>query len=292
VRRASASLASESFFFSALSALIALACGTTNVTNVAACGAGTKLVNGVCVADVSGGMDAGGGVEGDSGEPATGDAGVDADPNALLPGDDPCPTGYDAGTVVFNCDPKCGATHPDCEVSRCRKAGETRVFTWQSRIALGDGTPSSYTDFVLRLPRDPWTVYGECDPSLVPPLHPTLGTAQYSAIAPAPRWAFALPILEGRPDRTTPWYFNYAPDPYQGIRIAWEGEQPPSGYPFDPLGTGGTMFSSGGNPPCQVFSVTENKHLVALYTSLPSVPAHNFLFKQASLVSLVGVTCK
>jgi hypothetical protein len=191
--------------FSALSALIAVACGTTtNVTNVAACGAGTKLVNGVCVADVSGGMDATG-PEGDSGEPGIGDAGVDGATVEFDAGaDDPCPVVDSALAKIMNCDPMCGTIDPACHLHRCRSAGEPVRPTFREDVVfLPDSVdnasgPGVLRSLVVRLPRDPWIQFGSCNPQATAP-QSTLCPTPYRIEVPQPKFylGVGLRIVSG-----------------------------------------------------------------------------------------------
>jgi hypothetical protein len=177
----------------------AAACGTTNVTNVTTtCGPGTRLVSGTCVVDAV--TDASAGTDATVVEPVD-DGGADADPNpnGLEPDDDRCPVPVpaqaDGGAEikVYNCDPKCGALHPGCDIARCRKVGEQR--TNANEVYRTSFVASGRIDrFIVRLPRNPWTVFGECDPNSTPPVNqPPIGPGpQYTALSPHPRWAFAV----------------------------------------------------------------------------------------------------
>jgi hypothetical protein len=174
----------------------AAACGTTNVTNVTTtCGPGTRLIAGTCVVDAV--TDAGAGTDATVVEPS-GDGGADADTEPTLV-DDPCPIEdlRDGGTRVYNCDPTCGAIHEACNLLRCRKTGEpSRVFATffdNTTLRIGSLSDKDYAKIVVRLPRNPWEQFGECDSTAVPP-RSVLDTSQplYIAMTPTPHWTFAI----------------------------------------------------------------------------------------------------
>jgi hypothetical protein len=172
----------------AVAAVLAACSGTPSST---LCGAGTRLVNGTCVAAAGGdgGLDAGLDVE----VPPDQDGGSDAETDDAGP-DDPCPTVggngitlFDGG-AIYNCDPKCGPVASRCEESRCTPAGKLRA---APAAPYADYPPEKVT---LRLPRDPWTLGGECDPD------PALRYAvpqdiPYAVRAPQPRYQHQMMIV-------------------------------------------------------------------------------------------------
>ncbi len=146
------------------------ACGD-NITNVN-CGAGTILKDGTCVAvtdattdtgaadtgtevpDSSGGSD--GSIDG-----SLGDAAADAAPDT----DDPCPT-PPAGFEFINCDATCGAVNQFCALAWCSSDGSLPS-SYQPLRTGGLATRDDVTPFhtIIRMPRDPASVFGHCDPS-------------------------------------------------------------------------------------------------------------------------------
>jgi hypothetical protein len=143
--------------------LVATACGTTVINNTTNCGIGTTLVNGTCVGTA---IDAGGdttavGPDGEvpsDGSPAI-DTGGDAQP---IEPDEPCPVA-NATTEVINCDAKCGPVdNALCNVGSCASVAEPdHTYPAFSTDSLRPTT----TTLILRLPADPWLVFGECDPN-------------------------------------------------------------------------------------------------------------------------------
>jgi hypothetical protein len=143
--------------------LVATACGTTVINNTTNCGIGTTLVNGTCVGTA---IDAGGdttavGPDGEvtiDGSPLA-DTGADAQP---IEPDDPCPV-PSAAALITNCDPKCGAVDMEvCQRGICSSTTEQQsdhngFNPWYSQ-------PQNKTKWILRLPADPWLLFGECDP--------------------------------------------------------------------------------------------------------------------------------
>lgn len=154
------------------------------------CGPGTRLVGSTCVPapGEAGAMDAGVDVEA-----IPEDAGSDAEVDDSGP-DDPCPTVggngitlYDGG-AIYNCDPKCGAVASRCEESRCTPAGKRRT---APAALYADYPPEKVT---LRLPRDPWTLGGECDPD--PSLRYALPQdVPYTVRTPQPRYQHQMMIV-------------------------------------------------------------------------------------------------
>jgi hypothetical protein len=168
------------------------ACGdTNNITNVN-CGAGTVLKDGTCVAvtdattdtgaadtgtevpDSSGGSD--GSIDG-----SPGDAAADAAPDT----DDPCPT-PPAGFEFINCDATCGAVNSRCASTWCSSDG-TLPKSFQPILASGlvIRTTSSALHALIRMPRDPSSVFGHCDGPRA------RVTATNVKLDPTPRGAFA-----------------------------------------------------------------------------------------------------
>jgi hypothetical protein len=166
----------------------AAACGTTNVTNVnTTCGPGTRLVSGTCVVDAV--TDGSAGTDVTVVEPVE-DGGADADPNPDVGVDDPCPSEA-VGTRVVNCDKSCGATiDAACQLNRCRTASEG--------VRIGDivNVPLQISDneggiIIVRLPRNPWTVLGECDPSSAVPAS-AICVTPFQVASPQPKFMFGI----------------------------------------------------------------------------------------------------
>ncbi len=197
-----------------VAAALAACSGTPSST---LCGAGTRLVNGTCVAAAGGdgGLDAGLDVE----VPSDEDGGTDAETDDAGP-DDPCPkmgpdakemgVGYGPGAYqddvrmerFYNCDSKCGTVSPQCGSARCRVTGER----WEGSPSAGKGTMYTPIDSIqrrvtIRLPRDPWTVLGgECDPD--PAMrYPTGATnyRPYAVASPQPRFSLLIEVGVGWP---------------------------------------------------------------------------------------------
>jgi hypothetical protein len=256
------------------------------VTNVTTCGAGTKLVNGVCV--VAGGEgDAGGGGGSDSGEPVEpGDGGADADVPEV---DDPCPVAdpRDGGTQVYNCDPTCGDVDSECDFARCRVAGEGPPVISpleRTRIRLGRTGDVAFSRVIVRLPRNPWQQFGECNPAQVS-LDPS-----YTPMTPRPRWTFAIPFLD------SPFESQYD-KPYAvlsrgyGLRVFADARraEPLPALP-DPRAWGPDSDSCVRFNPRQLFVryPASGLGIAALYTLASSMPARNILIKQDTTASCTG----
>lgn len=201
----------------ALGAVVAALAACSGTPSSTLCGAGTRLVNGTCVAAAGGdgGLDAGLDVE----VPPDEDGGSDADTDDAGP-DDPCPkmgpdakemgVGYGPGAYqddvrmerFYNCDEKCGTVSPQCGSARCRVAGER----WPGEPTGGKGTMyvpinSIQRRVTIRLPRDPWTVLGgECDPD--PAMRYPTGATNYRSYAvasPQPKFSLLVDVGVGWP---------------------------------------------------------------------------------------------
>jgi hypothetical protein len=183
----------------------ALACSST--PQGAVCGVGTKLVNGACVPDIGAEAGVGDGAIAPDGA-AESDAGIDGDAGEDDTGpDEPCPVfgaewiqASEGGAyyrnnnteAYINCDPECGTTNPACRNSRCETVTRRRqnVDAWLNMVAFPDIVQRQS----IRLPRDPWTAGGECDPDIAPRMPERIGTnaGPYQVMSPQPRYSFSF----------------------------------------------------------------------------------------------------
>jgi hypothetical protein len=175
----------------------ALACSSTPQNVV--CGVGTKQVNGACVPDVGG-------------EAGASDGGLNVSDAAEVPDvdtfdagpDEPCPvitpeyvqTQADKGSyfslakkhIIINCDAKCGDVSFWCQRAHCLPSGRRRTPSEVQRYG-GEALEDNVT---VRLPRDPWTLWGECDPDTSKryPERPDRPLRPYTAMALQPKSSF------------------------------------------------------------------------------------------------------
>lgn len=275
-----------------LGAVLAALAACSGESPATLCGAGTRLVGSTCVAAGSeaGTPDGGPDVQTqDDGGPEAGqeeDAGLD----------DPCPpnlsgTGTseegDGGlrTATLNCDPKCGAVAELCEPIRCRKVGEKRPFPsslYESVTAIGVGYAPRW---VIRLPRDPWTVYGECNPSTT-----VTGEAPYVAQSPQPRFAIAIRLSDAGTFQGTDVFFAAQVGPYTARQFVY-GRRLGNSWgdnrfePFPVAGAYGSFEKDhegcgllNANEPFASIGASPALVMIAVHTKAAHVRATNLLF--------------
>jgi hypothetical protein len=208
----------------ALGAMVGLgllvACGSSSSTP-AKCGEGTRIQGDTCVAvsgsstsgSTSGGdvPDGGGSNSSSSGSTSSG-AGPDAgDSGPKLPAG--CPTEVTdpaAKLLYINCDPACGG---DIELCRrgsgpygqmlCRPASEPKVAIdkLERLPEVGLGTP--WRRVLVRLPKDPVSVYGACDPQGLEMPDPN---ASDGILRPQPAMAVFIRTARYKPIEKEQWF--------------------------------------------------------------------------------------
>ncbi len=177
--------------WSALVFLVAAAGGSTSPAAVR-CGMGTRLSAGVCVPY---------GLEAGTLDPGL-DATEQAPPDGASDASD-CPVASNASEVVLNCDPACGPLWSGCNVARCRTATEKPTDVQNPyRDSFGLGENPAQTFVTLRLPADPWKLYGECNPEQKLRNGNPSWSQEKSFANPQPRFALMLrlPLPDVLPD--------------------------------------------------------------------------------------------
>jgi hypothetical protein len=173
-------------FGAALVATVA-ACGTTN--NIAQCGPGTKPENGTCVA--ANATSSSSGSSSSSGEGSSSGNLEDGGAGDARPADCPTEVTDEAkGTLVLNCDPQCGGNVEVCRHGPgeygqmlCRPAGVAMQPFLKLAPLLGD----KWRKILVRLPKNPWEVYGPCDPMAAPDYDSGFLIPEYSYEQPRPK---------------------------------------------------------------------------------------------------------